>query len=443
MNSEKGFNTMSEENGHASVMPSPEVAKEAGRRAKAKSTRKGEPSFHMTERMRRLSTPWGVALARAGQIDPNSLGPGVIADVATGSGIQLIAYSKILKRPSLGVEIDGNVAVLCAANMFVAAESDDVQRSMDRIVIGDGSDAEGVMTEYWSSLREAGTRAHPPVAMLHLDPARPMDAQNHHIDEMEPSLGPVLSSWRDYLEPGPNGPCVLLDLSPRLDDDQQSMVDATIETSFPGIRRTWEWLSQGGGRVDRLSVWSGSLSSKSPRRCVRMGTKKIMAVIEGKPSIPLASDLSEPPPFGSWISILDPVLLESGLQDNWIESALGGRGGRTWLRTNGRRPMLIHTEPLADDDNVMGFVVATGQVVQHRLSPPELHSIDLTAASLARNGIGSITLRCSLDPELHPTLQRRLHKATRDIEGDRSFMADVQLSRGGSGHTVYLICREP
>ena len=174
-----------------------------------------------------------------------------------------------------------------------------------------------------------------------------------------------------------------------------------------------------------------------------MGTKKIMATIEGKPSIAVASDISEPPPFGSWISILDPVLLESGLQNNWIESALGGRGGWTWLRTSGRRPLLIHTEPLADEESVMGFVVATGQVVQHRLSAPELHSIDLTASSLARNDIGSITLRCSLDPELHPTLQRRLHKAMRDIEGDRSFMADIQLSRGESGHTVYLICREP
>ncbi|MEC7744739.1 MAG: hypothetical protein VX865_01305 [Candidatus Thermoplasmatota archaeon] len=434
---------MSEGSGHASVRPSPEVVKEGSRRASAKSSRKGDPAFHMTEEMRRLSTPWGVALARAGQIDPKSLGPGVIADGAVGSGIQLIAYSKVLKRPALGVEIDGNIAVLCAANMFVAAESDDVQRSMDRVVIGDGSDAEGVMTEYWSSLREAGTRAHPPVAMLHLDPARPTDAQNHHIDEMDPPLGPLLASWKDYLEPGTNGPSILLDLSPRLDDEQRFMVDATIETSFPGIRRTWEWLSQGGGRVDRLSVWSGSLSSKSPRRCVRMGTKKIMASIEGKPSIAVSSDLSEPPPFGSWMTILDPVLLESGLQDDWIEAALGDRGGRTWLRTSGRRPILIHTEPIQGDDEVMGFVVATGQVVQHRLSPPELHSIDLTAAALARNDIGSITLRCSLDPELHPTLQRRLHKAMRDIEGSRSFMADIQLVRGDSGHTVYVICKEP
>ena len=113
---------MSEDSSHASVRPSPSVTKEADNRVTAESARKGEPSFHMTERMRRLSTPWGVALARAGQIDPNSLGPGIILDAAAGSGIQLIAYSNILKRPSIGVEIFGNAAVLCAANMFVVAE---------------------------------------------------------------------------------------------------------------------------------------------------------------------------------------------------------------------------------------------------------------------------------------------------------------------------------
>ena len=54
---------------------------EAGKRVnKSQPRRKGEPSFHMTEQMRRLSTPWGVALARAGQIDPNSLGPGIILE---------------------------------------------------------------------------------------------------------------------------------------------------------------------------------------------------------------------------------------------------------------------------------------------------------------------------------------------------------------------------
>ncbi len=313
---------MSEENSHVSVKPSESVSREAGKRVERKPGRKGEPAFHLTEQMRRLSTPWGVALARAGQIDPGSLGPGIILDAAVGSGLQLIAYSNILKRPSLGVEVDGNVAVLCAANMFSAAGKDDIQRSMDRVVIGDSTDSVGVMNEFWSSLRESGTRAHPPVAMLHLDPARPRDAQKHHIDEMEPPIESVLSSWKQYLELGPRGPCIILDLSPRLDIGQRSMIDETVERLFPGCGRTWEWLSRGGGRVDRLSLWIGSLSSNEARRCIRMGTKKIMASIEGDGGEVRAISLVDPPPFESWITIVDPVVLESGLQDEWISKAI-------------------------------------------------------------------------------------------------------------------------
>ena len=141
--------------------------------------------------MKRLSTPWSVASIRARQIDPLSLPAGVILDAAAGSGIQLIAFSKILKRPALAVEIEEDVAKLCAANMYLNSEGD-VQRSLDRVLVGDGCSAESAVSTYWSSLREAGTRAHPPVAMLHIDPARPRDAQNHSLDEMEPDIKSVL-----------------------------------------------------------------------------------------------------------------------------------------------------------------------------------------------------------------------------------------------------------
>ena len=433
---------MSEENSHVSVKPSESVSKEAEKRVESKSGRKGEPEFHLTEQMRRLSTPWGIALARARQIDPGSLGPGIILDAAVGSGLQLIAYSSVLKRPSLGVEIDGNVAVLCAANMFSVAGKDDIQRSMDRVVIGDSTDSVGVMNEFWSSLRESGTRAHPPVAMLHLDPARPRDAQKHHIDEMEPPIESVLSSWKQYLELGPRGPCIILDLSPRLDNEQRSMIDEIVEKLFPGCGRTWEWMSRGGGRVDRLSLWIGSLSSGEARRCIRMGTKKIMSQIEGDGDEVKAIRLLDPPPFESWITIVDPVVLESGLQHEWISRAIPDGSGYSWIRTDGRRPLLIHTEPINEDDEVRGFVVSTGQVVQHRLSPPEDHTISQIASSLARLEIGSLTLRCSLDPDMHPKLQRRLPKAMREIEGSRSFMVDIELSRDTGNYTMFVVCRE-
>jgi hypothetical protein len=438
----QGDGKLSEGKKHIALIPSGKIVEEASKRNEARSMRKGEPILHMTEDMRRLSTPWSISIMRAKQIEGLDLPAGVILDAAAGSGAQLIALATELKRPALGVELDGNIAVLCAANMHIASDGEEIQRTLDRVVIGDGSDAEGAITAYWNSLRDSGTRAHPPIAMLHLDPARPRDAQNHHIDEMKPSLTSVLKSWNKYLQNGPSGPAVLLDLSPRLGDDQQAMVEAIVETIFPGISRTWEWLSQGGGRVDRLSLWIGSISSKEPRRCIRMGKKNILAKIEGDKMGSQVQSLSKPPPFGAFISIIDPALIQSGLQEEWLAKAVKQDSGHSWLRIEGRRPLLIHTEPLNNSEEIGGFVVSTGEVVQHRLTPPELHSIEQVASAASRNDIGKITLRCTLDPEIQPTLQRRLDKALRDIGGSKSFMIDVDLERGTGSHKLYIICKE-
>ena len=438
----QGDGKLSEGKKHIALIPSGKIVEEASKRNEARSMRKGEPILHMTEDMRRLSTPWSISIMRAKQIEGLDLPAGVILDAAAGSGAQLIALATELKRPALGVELDGNIAVLCAANMHIASDGEEIQRTLDRVIIGDGSDAEGAITAYWNSLRDSGTRAYPPIAMLHLDPARPRDAQNHHIDEMKPSLTSVLKSWNEYLQNGPSGPAVLLDLSPRLGDDQQAIVEAIVETIFPGIPRTWEWLSQGGGRVDRLSLWIGSISSKEARRCIRMGKKNILGKIEGDKMGSQVQSLSKPPPFGAFISIIDPALIQSGLQEEWLAKAVKQDSGHSWLRIEGRRPLLIHTEPLNNSEEIGGFVVSTGEVVQHRLTPPELHSIEQVASAASRNDIGKITLRCTLDPEIQPTLQRRLDKALRDIDGSKSFMIDVDLERGSGSHKLYIICKE-
>ena len=433
---------MNEEPSHYALNPSSELVERAAKLAKAESARKGEPEFHMTEDMRRLSTPWSVSQVRAEQIQATDLPAGVILDAAAGSGVQLIALTTGLKRPGLAIELDPNIGLLCAANMQITGDEADLQRTMDRVLIGDGTDAENAIVAYWNSLREAGTRAHPPIGMLHLDPARPRDAQRHEIDEMEPAIGPVLRAWSNHLETGPRGPAILLDLSPRLNEDQRSLVDAVIETTFPGIPRTWEFLSQGGGRIDRLSVWIGSISSKERSRCVRMGKKNIMATIEGEAAEAELVTLSSPPPYGAYLTIVDSALVESGLHRAWLEKALPEDTGHSWLRLDGRRPLLISTDPLIRDDEIDAFVIASGEIVQHRLTPPELHTIEQTAASSARNGVGKVTLRCSLDPELHPTLQRRLHKAMREFDGSRGFMVDLDLDRGSGSHTLYVVCKE-
>lgn len=433
---------MNEDPSHYALRPSDEVVERASKLNKSKSARKGEPSFFMSEQMKRLSTPWSIAQARASLIDTNELPAGVILDAAAGSGVQLIALTSGLQRPGLAIELDPEIALMCAANMHSNGDPEDLQRSMDRVLIGDGIMAESAITSYWNSLREAGTRAHPPIAMLHLDPARPPDAQRHEVDEMKPALTPLLKAWSKHLESGPKGPAVLLDLSPRLSGEQQSLVDAIIETTFPGIPRTWEWLSQGGGRIDRLSVWIGSLASKNSARCVRMGRKKIMSSIEGKSQNSDITSMSKPPPFGSFLTIVDPALVQSGLHESWVEQAIPESSGRSWLRIEGRRPLLISTEPVSTDDEIGSFVIASGEIVQHRLTPPEYHTIEQTAESVARNGVGKVTLRCSLDPEIHPTLQRRLDKALKEIEGSRGFMVDLELERGSGSHTLYIVCKE-
>jgi|TARA_B100001113_G_scaffold101143_1_gene81801 hypothetical protein len=428
---------------HKPIVPSKRGVTYAKRKFKPKSSRKGEPEFFMDEGMRRLSTPWSVASIRAGQIDPLALPAGVILDAAAGSGIQLIAFSKILKRPALGVELDEDIAKLCAANMQLNSEGE-VQRSLDRVLVGDGGSADSAIASYWASLRDAGTRAHPPVAMLHLDPARPRDAQNHSLEEMEPDIKTVLKAWSSHLQIGPKGPAILLDLSPRLDTVQRAMVDGILETTFPGTSWTWEWLSRGGGRVDRLSVWVGSLSSNCSNRCIRVGRKNIIASIEGEGSGAVEASFNSVMeiPRGAYLTIVDPVLIESGLQNSWHDKAVGSGSGSSWVRIEGRRPMLIHTDELSRDDEVRGFVVATGKIVQHRLSAPELHTIDQVASSVAKKGIAKITLRCSLDPEIHPTLQRRITKELKGAEGAKGFMVDLDVVRPTGNQKVYVVCKE-
>jgi hypothetical protein len=173
-----------------------------------------------------------------------------------------------------------------------------------------------------------------------------------------------------------------------------------------------------------------------------MGRKNILAIIEGTPQSSNQVKLTSPPPYGAYISIIDPALLQSGLQENWITTAIPKDTGYSWIRTEGRRPLLIHTEALIDDPNVMGFVVASGKVSQHRLAPPELHSIDQIASGVARHDIGKVTLRCNLDPKIQPTIQRRLDKALKEIDGEKAFMIDIMMSRGVGSHTLYVVCKE-
>ena len=86
--------------------------------------------------------------------------------------------------------------------------------------------------------------------------------------------------------------------------------------------------------------------------------------------------------------------------------------------------------------------MATGQIVQHRLSPPELNTIDQVASSVARKGISNITLRCNLNPEIHPTLQRRITRELKGSEGSKGFTVDMDIERPSGTQRLYIVCKE-
>ena len=175
-----------------------------------------------------------------------------------------------------------------------------------------------------------------------------------------------------------------------------------------------------------------------------MGRKKIVARIVGEGSAAVEESFNSVMeiPRGAYLTIVDPVLIESGLQNSWHEKAVASGSGSSWVRIEGRRPMLIHTDELSGDDEVRGFVVATGKIVQHRLSAPELHTIDQVASSVAKKGISKITLRCSLDPEIHPTLQRRITRELKGSGGTKGFMVDLDVVRPTGNQKVYIVCKE-
>ena len=109
------------------------------------------------------------------------------------------------------------------------------------------------------------------VALLHLDPARPRNSREHSLSEMAPKLDQIFAGWQDHLLTTSNGPPILLDLSPRISNEQMLEVEALVEQFWPNSNKTWTWTSRGRGRVDRLALWIGPIAEPGiSRRFVRI-----------------------------------------------------------------------------------------------------------------------------------------------------------------------------
>ena len=365
--------------------------------------------FHYADEAKPLATPWQVAVERAKMVRKCSLPKGIILDPACGSGIQLAAYCAMMGREGIGIELDESTAHAANSNLLrVSNHGYDSALAESRIRIGDGTITDPNLK----------------VAMLHLDPARPRNSRTHGIDEMNPKLTDIFSAWKGQLIEGDLGPAILLDLSPRLNSEQRLEVESIVETFWPGIGKTWAWTSRGRGRIDRLSLWLGQLSSvPNESRFVRIPPelKNKPIVVQGE-TLPISSH-RRPPRKGEHVSILDAALVESGLATEFLNQTLPDQEV-TWSVVTGRRPQIHHPSSFTfEDKNQTLLVQATGRIVKlvHCELTEETISHLVDAAS--EYGFGKLTLRVSLDPELQPRIQGSI---------------DRQLTARGGSHTGFV-----
>ena len=380
-----------------------------------------------SEAFRRLLTPEIVCNFRAAQVPVSRIPDGFILDPAAGSGGQLAAYGEKLRRDCVGVELSPRRAVHCA-NSLTRLEGG----SATLTICGDGLDSEGVMALVQEKIGDVK------VAMLHVDPARPLDAQNHSISEMEPPLKPLLEAWSDYLEGGEFGVSLLLDLSPRLASKQRMEVEAIVRELFPGVNVMWEWLSRGGGRVDRLTIHTGGLAHEDGEvRCIRLHRDGSFDVLSGRMGVNEIEWLNIDPVVGEILALIDPVVIRSGLRVAY-EIGAGQEGEVKWVHDSDRRPMAILNEGLQVGCTSRAFTSIHGRVEERIKGSLNLMMIDSLAASAMRYGLSRVQIRCACDPKMHTKIVNRLDSILGDTEGEKGFLVDAP-----DGNSLFLCKKMP
>lgn len=375
-----------------------------------------------SEAFRRLLTPENVCNFRAAQVSVSRIPDGFILDPAAGSGGQLAAYGEKLRRDCVGVELSPRRAVHCA-NSLTRLEGG----SAALAICGDGLDSEGVMALVHEKIGDVK------VAMLHVDPARPLDAQNHSISEMEPPLKPLLEAWSDYLEGGEFGVSLLLDLSPRLASKQRMEVEAIVRELFPGVNVMWEWLSRGGGRVDRLTIHTGGLAHEDGEvRCIRLHRDGSFDVLSGRMGVNDIEWLNIDPVVGEILALIDPVVIRSGLRVAY-EIGAGQEGEVKWVHDSDRRPMAILNEGLQVGCTSRAFTSIHGRVEERIKGSLNLMMVDSLAASAMRYGLSRVQIRCACDPKMHTKIVNRLDSILGDTEGENGFLVDAP-----DGNSLFL-----
>lgn len=366
--------------------------------------------FHADEG-KPLATPWQVAISRAILLNQNQIPDGHILDCACGSGIQIAAYSAIFKRPALGIELNPQRARASAVNFrnIFKLRGGNTENILNKSIFlaADGRDGAGAI-EKLSTANNGQAK----IALLHLDPARPRNSRSHSLDEMKPRLDEIFDGWKEHLAETKSGPCILLDLSPRLSHNQRLEVESIVDRYWPEITKTWTWTSRGKGRVDRLALWLGGLANKAiARRFVRISPdlKQESFIIEGGLKLDIGEDIPASshrmPKRGEYISILDSALVECGLAKYWLAEKIDSEK-TFWVESTGRRPQIHHEEKLTlDDKSERTLIQASGRIIEifHQQLTPE--TVDGFVEQAIANDIKKVTIRTPLEPSLHPKIQ--------------------------------------
>lgn len=382
-------------------------------------------ALHTTDEMRRLATPWSVAMARANLLESSEIPHGIVLDPACGSATQLATLCIVLNRPGLGVELSGAAAPLAAINLErCAAWAKSDWGGSSRILWGDGTVAESILQTYHQNIG-----ATPKIALLHIDSARPQDAQKHTLEEMQPRLDHLLASWAPFLS---REPALILDLSPRLSDAQRMQVEAIVSSIWGDVKKTWQWMTQGRGRIDRLSLWVGPAADSQPNRLVRLTKTGEVSLLTGSHEAPMCQEY--PVVVGQHMTIVDPSLVSSGLAESWRQIAVKD-GFSSWINLTGRRPTFISEGPISDEGVVMDFVQITGCVV-NTVSDVSFETLGELAASANTAGLSSLKLRYQLDPDIQPKLQSAIDREMKKFDSE-SGTSPGFITEIGDG---YVIC---
>ena len=235
-------------------------------------------------------------------------------------------------------------------------------------------------------------------------------------------------------------PCIVLDLSPRLTQELRDGVESIVDSFWPGIERTWTWMSRGGGRVDRLELWLGGVATPNiSKRFVRLSRTfgGEDTIIEQHESTQSHRHGLNTPRRNEWVTILDAALVESGLVDAWLGEQLSTAEDVRWAESSPRRPRIHHNGPLKDDAHP--FVVASGRVVELLDMALDEANIDSIVETALENDISAMTIRCGVDAELQPRLQGSIDRQLRNRQGRRKAF----LTRHTSSNHLLLCVQYP